>query len=157
MEATATTYDSTADTKAHMTRVEALMDDAVDNIRERKFIHDNSKLLSPEKEAFDICTPRLKALEYGSDEYKASLADLGVALKHHYAENSHHPEHYPNGIDGMSLLDLVEMLCDWKAAGERHATGSMAKSLETNKDRFKISDQLQSILTNTAQEMGWLK
>lgn len=56
----------------------------------------------------------------------------------------------------MSLLDLIEMLCDWKAAGERHADGSMERSLRLNKDRFKIGDQLQSILQNTAKEMKWL-
>ncbi len=61
-----------------------------------------------------------------------------------------------SGINGMSLLDLIEMLCDWKAAGERHADGSMERSLTINRERFKISPQLQSILENTAREMGWL-
>jgi hypothetical protein len=60
------------------------------------------------------------------------------------------------GIDGMSLLDLIEMLCDWKAAGERHADGSMSRSLQINKERFQVSPQLQSILENTARELGWI-
>ncbi len=55
----------------------------------------------------------------------------------------------------MSLLDLIEMLADWKAAGERHANGSMAKSLKFNRMRFSIDEQLQSVLENTAREMGW--
>jgi hypothetical protein len=152
-----TPYDSRNDTATHIMRVQDLLGEASANLARRAVIHDQSKFDSPEKQAFDEYTPKLKALEYGSDEYKASLADLGVALRHHYAENSHHPEHYPNGIDGMSLFDLIEMAVDWKAAGERHATGSMAKSLEANKERFKISDQLQSILTNTAREMGWIE
>jgi hypothetical protein len=67
------------------------------------------------------------------------------------AANSHHPEHYSNGIQGMSLLDVIEMLCDWKAAGLRHADGNIFKSLEINKDRYKISTQLYSILFNTAK------
>lgn len=58
-------------------------------------------------------------------------------------------------IDGMSLLDLVEMFCDWKAATERHADGSIAKSIEINRERFKISEQLTGILRNTSKEMGW--
>jgi hypothetical protein len=128
-----------------------------DNLRLRAFRHDDSKLKSPEKECFDEVTGALKALTYGSLEYKEQLAKLKPALDHHYANNSHHPEHYDNGIDGMSLLDLIEMLCDWKAAGERHADGSMQRSLTVNQSRFKISEQLQSILWNTAQELGWLE
>lgn len=56
----------------------------------------------------------------------------------------------------MSLLDVIEMLCDWKAAGERHTDGSIERSLKVNRERFKISDQLHAILKNSAMEMGWL-
>ena len=81
---------------------------------------------------------------------------MGEALKHHYAANSHHPEHYENGIDGMTLIDVLEMLCDWKAATERHADGDIMRSLEVNRERFGISDQLANILANTVREWGWL-
>lgn len=60
------------------------------------------------------------------------------------------------GVDGMSLMGLLEMLADWKAAGERHTTGNLRDSLAKNKDRFGISDQLLMILENTAKELGWL-
>lgn len=149
--------DSTQETEAHIKRVVDLLTDCLDNIAKRQDAHDASKLESPEKECFDEVTGVLRGLTYGSDEYKAQLAKLKPALDHHYAHNSHHPEHYGNGIDGMSLLDLIEMLCDWKAAGERHADGSMSWSLMVNQSRFKISDQLQSILQNTAIELGWMK
>lgn len=59
-------------------------------------------------------------------------------------------------LDGMSLMALLEMLADWKAAGERHTTGNLGDSLKKNRERFKISDQLQSILENTARELGWI-
>jgi hypothetical protein len=124
-------------------------------LEDRGFLHDQSKLGPQEKPLFDSVTGKLKGLTYGSEEYKTSLKDLGPALAHHYAHNSHHPEHYPNGVDGMSLLDVIEMLCDWKAAGERHADGSMARSLAINRTRFQISDQLYAILENTVREMGW--
>ena len=55
----------------------------------------------------------------------------------------------------MSLIDILEMLCDWKAASERHANGSIMHSLIINRDRFKISDQLHAILENTVREFGW--
>ncbi len=96
-------------------------------------------------------------LEYGSEDYKESLRSIGPAIKHHQSANSHHPEFYPSGIDGMTLPDLMEMLCDWKAAGERHNTGNIRASLEHNRERFKISDQLYAVLENTAIEMGWME
>lgn len=61
------------------------------------------------------------------------------------------------GIRAMSLLDLIEMLADWKAAGERHADGSLEKSLEHNAKRFEISPELQTILRKTATELRWLR
>jgi hypothetical protein len=58
-------------------------------------------------------------------------------------------------VDGMSLLDVVEMLMDWKAASERHADGDIWTSIDHNEQRFNLSPQLASILRNTAKEMGW--
>lgn len=78
------------------------------------------------------------------------------ALDHHYAHNRHHPEHFPDGIRGMSLLDLVEMLADWKAATERHADGDLARSIEINQARFGYGDELKVVLRNTAKDMGWI-
>jgi len=149
-------YDSTQDTKEHINKVRARLQECIGQLEARSWIHDASKLESPEKEAFDEVTPLLRGLTYGSPEYHAGTAKLGEALAHHYANNSHHPEHYADGIDGMTLIDLVEMLCDWKAASERHADGDIARSIEINRQRFAISDQLASILRNTVQGMGWL-
>jgi len=55
----------------------------------------------------------------------------------------------------MSLLDLVEMVADWKAASERTKQGSIAQSLAHNIKRFGIDEQLASILENTVRELGW--
>jgi len=148
-------YDSTDDTLDHVEKVRENILGTISNLVERGKRHDDSKFEEPEKSIFDATTPRLKDSTYGSDEYKGFLKEMKPALDHHYENNSHHPEHYENGIDGMSLLDLLEMLADWKAATERHADGNLEKSLEINKERFKISPQLQSILENTVKEMGW--
>lgn len=91
----------------------------------------------------------------GSEEYKEYLKELKVALDHHYQNNSHHPEHYENGVNGFDLFDLIEMFFDWKAAGERHADGNIYKSIEINKDRFKLSEQTVDIFINTAKRLGW--
>jgi len=149
-------YDSRADTLAHIARVNDLLLDCATTLAKRGEVHDASKLIEPEKSTFDACTLKLKAMAYGSDEYKAALAELKPALDHHYAANSHHPEHYANGVKGMSLFDLIEMLMDWKAATERMKDGGdIWRSLQINQSRFKIEGQLQRILENTVREMKW--
>lgn len=90
-------------------------------------------------------------MTYGSEEYQACLKAIKPALDHHYANNCHHPEHYKNGVDDMDFIDLVEMIADWKAATKRHNDGNILKSLEKNKERFHISDQLNNILMNTVE------
>lgn len=150
------TYDSRPDTIKHSMRVGELIHQMMRQLMDRSFTHDNSKTIEPELSIFNEFTPKLKELSYGSDEYKASLEAMGTGLKHHYEHNRHHPEHFKNGINGMTLVDLIEMLADWKAATERHNDGSLRKSLEIQKERFGISDQLYEILCNSAREFGWM-
>jgi hypothetical protein len=148
-------YDSKVDTLLHIKRVAQLLTGASSELIRRANCHDNSKLESPEKELFDEFTPKLKGCTYGSDEYKGYLKELKVGLDHHYANNSHHPEHYENGVNGFDLFDLIEMFFDWKAAGERHADGNIYKSIEHNKGRFGLSEQVCEIFINTAKNLNW--
>lgn len=149
------TYDSKADTLEHIKRVSQLMNEAAIELIQRGNKHDSSKLEDPEKSEFDRLTPILKNLVYGSEEYKASLLELQGALKHHYENNSHHPEHYQNGVDDFTLFDLMEMFFDWKAATERTKDGDIYKSIEHNKTRFGISEQICKIFDNTAKKLKW--
>jgi hypothetical protein len=149
------TYDSTKDTQMHIDYVRHFMKDIFFNWMSRMEAHDSSKLYEPEKSMYDEFTPKLRSMTYGSDEYKQTLKLMGTELEHHYALNTHHPEHYTLGINGMSLLDVMEMLADWKAATLRHDDGDIQKSFEINKKRFVISDQLVEILQNTLKELGW--
>jgi hypothetical protein len=149
------TYDSKVDTLLHIKRVAELMTQAATELIHRANVHDNSKLESPEKELFDEFTPKLKGCTYGSDEYKSYLSGLKVALDHHYTNNTHHPEHYPNGVNGFDLFDLMEMFFDWKAATERHSDGNIYNSIEINTHRFGLSPQLVDIFRNTAFRQGW--
>lgn len=146
-------YDSELDTLKHIKTVNAYLIKCAKILMDRAIVHDDSKLKEPEKSVFDEMTPKLKESTYGSDEYKGFLNEMKVALDHHYGNNSHHPEHYEDGIWGMDLFDLIEMVVDWKAATERHDDGNIVKSLKINKDRFNISDQLYQILFNTIKRM----
>jgi hypothetical protein len=150
-------YDSAYDTMQHIERVNVLMSAVATELVKRAQIHDKNKLENPEKPIFDKYTPMLRGLTYGSTEYKETLAKMKPALDHHYANNSHHPEYFKDGVAGMTLVDLIEMICDWKAATERHADGSIKNSLDINKTRFKIDAQLAAILINTAKMFGWMK
>lgn len=149
-------YDSTAETLKHSLRVGELMGAMIRELLDRSVKHDLSKTENPELAVFNEFTPKLKDSTYGSDEYKSYLAAMGDGLAHHYAANRHHPEHFTHGVDGMTLVDLVEMLADWKAATERMADGDLRKSLAIQRGRFGIGDQLVQILTNTAAYYDWL-
>jgi hypothetical protein len=112
-------------------------------------------LCDEEKILFDRYTPLLAQTTYGSEGYKGYLKNLEPALKSHDMRNSHHPEHYADGVDGMSLLDVVEMFCDWKAATMRHNDGDIRKSIRINEKCFGISEQLTKVFENTVRELGW--
>src|SRR5437879_5301297 len=91
----------------------------------RAFVHDFSKYTKYEAPYFAKAI-LLKDLVYGSPEYlKVIKESLNIALDHHYKNNSHHPEHYPGGFNEMKILDVVELLCDWKAASLRNKSGNI--------------------------------
>jgi len=147
------TYDSTLDTVKHINKVKNIISLFIGELTKRAKFHDLSKLESPEKEIFDKYYPKLSATTYGSKEYENNLKEMKVALDHHYKNNSHHPEYYKNGIDGMDLFDLMEMTADWKVSIEKHDDGDIMNSLKINKERFQISDQLYNILKNTINRL----
>jgi hypothetical protein len=141
--------DSRPETYKHIHTVQRFLSRMIVDLLRRQQEHDQSKLASPEVEVFDEFTPKLAGMTYGSDEYRACLAAMRPALDHHNAHNSHHPEHYPDGIRGMSLLDLAEMICDWAAASQRHRDGSILRSIEIGQERFGYSDELKQVFINT--------
>jgi len=140
-------YDCTKDVTEHIFKVGLRIKEIKCLLESRADTHDASKLQEPEKSMFDEWTPKLKLFEFGSAEYKDALVKMGDALKHHYANNRHHPEHF-DGICDMNLIDIVEMLCDWIVAAE---TKGNAIDLEYLADRFGIEDQLTLIIYHTLQ------
>ena len=140
----------------HVRRVAFLMSECIYNLLQRAIFHDESKFSFDEWESVVEVTKNLHAMSYGSVEYEKQLKILDKWIKLHYSRNSHHPQFYKNGIDGMDLLDLIEMIADWKAATERHTDGNLLKSFNVNREKFNISPQLENILKNTAIRMGWM-
>ena len=137
----------------HIHQVRKFLYAFIEELDKRARNHDQSKLEEPEASIFGKYTPELAKCEYGSDEYDECLERVKPAIEHHYANNRHHPEHWPDGVNDMTLIDLVEMLCDWKAATQRNKNGNIRKSVELNAKRFEMSEQLTQIFENTVREM----
>lgn len=114
----------------------------------RAVVHDLSKYTPSESEGFVRNIRRLRTTTYGTPEYKALLDDIKPSIALHYARNSHHPEHYDNGISDMDMADVVEMLCDWRAAVRRHADGDVKKSILSNTARFSIPLAMADVFRN---------
>ena len=131
---------------------EMLLKKYINEILDRKANHDKTKLEYPEKQEFDKYYQKLKELTYGSDEYKQNLYVLRNALSHHYRYNRHHPEHFGNGISGMTIMDLTELICDWKASSERQKDGDIFDGIEKASQRFNYDKKMIKILSNTAQK-----
>lgn len=146
-----TVAECQVETQKHIENVRKYIRFVIDKLETRGVKHDASKLEPPEVELFAEMTPKLVAVTYGSEEYKEALEKLKPALEHHYASNRHHPEHFVNGINDMTLIDVVEMFCDWKASTLRHNDGNLLKSIEINAERFNMDGQLKQILMNTAR------
>ena len=141
-------YDSRADSLARIRHVRDNIEAFVVEMLRRGRVHDASKFSSTEKPVLDDAMPRLKGVAYGSAEWDAVLAQMRPMLEHHFRENSHHPEHYGNeGIAGMDLFDVVEMVCDWMAAARRHPADGVR--LDLNVEKFGIVPQLAAIIANT--------
>jgi hypothetical protein len=140
-------------TQAHCTMVGDIMKCVANIVVARGKVHDKSKFSDEELPYFAQAT-NLKKLPYGSKQYNDQLSIGSVlrpALDHHYANNRHHPEYHEDGIPGMNLVDLVEMMSDWLAAGMRHGPGhNIFNSINVNRMRFKIPRGMARIMWNTA-------
>lgn len=143
-------------TKKHIDRVGNLLNQFGYILSEKGAFHDETKFTDEELLPLANMEQILEEegeVEYGSEKYKERLEILKPMLEHHYKHNSHHPEHYENGVDGMNLYDIVEMFCDWKAASER--SGFDTINISALVKRFNINPQLESIFINTAKVNGW--
>lgn len=138
-----------SETLKHVNDVRSNIWQLIQELDKRAQEHDASKFQSPELEIYSEHMSKLASIEYGSPEYQALLKEVQPAIDHHYANNRHHPEHWPDGIEDMDLLDIIEMLADWTAATKRNKNGNIHKSIEHNTARFKMSPQLAKILENT--------
>lgn len=141
-----------AETRLHISRVQHFLNKFIVDLLKRSEEHDASKLVEPELSGFAQNTGKLEKTVFGTPEYKVLLEELQPTISAHYSKNRHHPQHWKNGVNDMTLVDLIEMLADWKAAGERQKDGNIRKSIEYNAQKYEMSPQLVKIFENTVRE-----
>lgn len=117
-------------------------------LKERAEKHDNSKLEHPEIDWL-IAMDREPRYPYGSPEYFDKMKRWNKFFQHHYANNRHHPDHFPNGVNDMNLVDLCEYCCDIISYYDEMHPKDAIKTIEAQKERFGFDPQLTDILKNT--------
>jgi hypothetical protein len=125
---------------AHKLQVTSYLSRFADEIKNRALEHDASKLSNDEFSGFVQINRIAREHKYGSPEYMKSVKKTN-AVELHYCGNPHHPEHYQNGIDDMTLFDIIEMVVDWKAASKVYGQTSLEDSLVVSAKRFNLQDK----------------
>lgn len=128
------------------------MRDIIDRLLARGLMHDVSKLDSFEKNMYDEYVPKLKKAEYGTEEYKNILSQMGPALEHHYKSNRHHPEYFENNMNDMHIVDVVETMMDFKGAADVRYQ-NILDTIDYNQERFGYDNNLHTLFVNTFSEM----
>jgi uncharacterized protein DUF5662 len=121
------------------------------DLQERALVHDDSKFGPDEFPIYASMMDEFTEHPFGTPGYFRAKEAISEATKKHFAANRHHPEHFENGVEGMTVVDLLEMLADWKAAtlNNPKKPGDMQRSLDYAVDKYKIDPQLALILWNT--------
>ena len=114
--------------------------------------HDDSKYEDAEFIPYADVIDEFEKHPYGSKEREKIYESIKPAVEHHHKHNRHHPEHFHDGIQDMNLIDLLEMLADWKSAtlNNPNHPGDLRNSIALATKKYKISPQLAKILYNTA-------
>jgi hypothetical protein len=119
----------------------------------RAITHDMSKFSIIETKHFVETIHQLHDVKYGDQKYYKVLGEAKQAINHHYKINRHHPEFHKQGIRGMSFIDLVEMICDWKAATRKHKDGDINSSIDINAERFGYDNASKKLAKKLAKEL----
>ena len=143
------------DTLRHISEVAENLSEMEADLRKRGFGHDRTKLEEFEFDAFVSTRPKFKKANYGTKEYKECTEAIKPAIDHHYSHNRHHTGYHEGGFEDMNLMDILEMLADWKAASRRSPDLSFEDSLPRAFKKYKIPDNMQKHILSTIKYFGW--
>ena len=148
--------DLLCDTILHINEVQEAIEEISSEIKKRGLLHDLTKFQPCEFDAFASTRERFKKANYGTSEYQALCEEVKPAIDHHYVNNRHHTGYHKNGINDMNLIDIIEMVADWKAASRRSPDKTLEDTLHYAFAKNKIQDQLAKIITNTLKDLNWI-
>lgn len=134
--------------KGHISRVRKHINTFVQLLLKRAINHDKSKLEEPEISWWKEMDKEPR-YPYGSEEYKQKIKRWDKVFKHHYKYNRHHPEHYEYGVSEMTLVDIVEMMCDWLGYKDIITISEALKVCDEQMRRYNIPDGIRQIIFNT--------
>ena len=134
--------------KWHISRVRKHINTFVQLLLKRAINHDKSKLEEPELSWWKEMDKEPR-YPYGSEEYKQKIKRWDKVFKHHYKYNRHHPEHYDYGVSEMTLVDIVEMMCDWLGYKDTITISEALKVCDEQMKRYNIPDGIRQIIFNT--------
>ena len=134
--------------KGHVSRVRKHMNTFVQLLLKRAINHDRSKLEEPELSWWKEMDKEPR-YPYGSEEYKQKIKRWDKVFKHHYKYNRHHPEHYGYGVSEMTLVDIVEMMCDWLVYKDTITISEALKVCDEQMKRYNIPDGVRQVIFNT--------
>lgn len=134
--------------KDHKKDVMNLINLIIIELHNRKNVHDDSSLDPSEVEVLAYYSDFIKEDSYINEETLTYMKEIKNVLNIHFQKNRHHPEHFKNGIKDMNLIDIIEMLCDWKTTMAEDE--DIISVIKKNKKIYKFSDDLMNILINTA-------
>ncbi len=121
----------------HRDYVRSAMLSVQHDLERRALVHDISKLSVDEFDGFTRINRAAREHPYGSDEYRAGLRQEKPTIDLHYSRNTHHPECHKPASGTMGFLDIIEMVCDWRAAYLAYGSqGSWAENMQRQRDRF---------------------
>lgn len=146
----------------HIRQVGTNLKEVCNDLFDRAIRHDESKWSKHEFPYIAEHGHKMKDVKFGTPEYAEQKKLLGSMIQHHNSLNRHHPEHFGvtsdkfSPVNNMCLMDIIEMLADWRAAAGRNKDGSLMNSINVCCEKYKISDQLKLVLINTATQLRWV-
>lgn len=142
-----------ADILRHNGVVSHLLRRLARKLEERADLHDNSKFSLDELEGFIGFKEAARVHPFGTPEYYQAQERFQPTIDLHMSRNSHHPEHYNGNLDRMSLMDFMEMLCDWGGAIAIYGQLDFEKSLEIQQQEFDIQPHHLYLIRLIAKEL----
>ncbi|EGC28246.1 hypothetical protein DICPUDRAFT_85639 [Dictyostelium purpureum] len=122
-------------------------------LKERGDLHDASKYEPPEIEPYIWLTWYHHCKHCNIDfKYPDGVEKLvKEGCDHHLHCNRHHPESHSDPNE-MSVLDIVEMVCDWSAISQELNQGSCINYVKQHISKWSFSNEKLNFIFKTITE-----